>query len=202
MAAKRNYNIKGTKDFLVLAVVFFFLCIWAVIDAWFPTQSTLKRRPQRVEVAFEESGVIKKMHVDVGSQVSPPEEKRAATLIAELRSIELDEELENFRQASDEARQQSQSGDAEAAQKLIELRGQISDVLAKLEAKKLYTPEMGKEKDGTVIEVLVGRHDYVEAGQPVVVIKPNSHFYVFNISLAIFSFIAFWVFLLIHIFGH
>jgi hypothetical protein len=53
-----------------------------------------------------------------------------------------------------------------------------------------------------VKEVLAGTYGQVEAGETVMLIDPKDHFYLFNKSLAIFSFIAFWVFLGIHIFAH
>jgi hypothetical protein len=50
-----------------------------------------------------------------------------------------------------------------------------------------------------VLEVPVDRYDTVAAGQTVIVIEPKQGFYLFNKSLAIFSFVAFWVFLALHI---
>jgi hypothetical protein len=46
---------------------------------------------------------------------------------------------------------------------------------------------------------MVSAYSQVKAGDPVLVIDPKDHFYLFNKSLAIFSFMAFWVFLAIHL---
>ncbi|MBI9020041.1 MAG: hypothetical protein JEZ10_02135 [Verrucomicrobia bacterium] len=46
--AKGRFSIKGTKDFLVMAVACGFLCLWSIRDAWFPTKKILEKHPQSV----------------------------------------------------------------------------------------------------------------------------------------------------------
>ncbi|NCC51407.1 MAG: hypothetical protein EOM20_09350 [Spartobacteria bacterium] len=41
----RKYNVPGTKKYLITAVVMLVLCIWAVLDGWFPSEKVLERHP-------------------------------------------------------------------------------------------------------------------------------------------------------------
>ena len=50
--------------------------------------------------------------------------------------------------------------------------------------------ELIAEKNGTVLDVYVGERIQIEAGDPIIKIHPQDNFYVFNQSLAIFSFFA------------
>jgi len=69
MAAKRKYNVKGSKDFIVLSGIFFFLCLWSVKDAWFTSSKTLEKHPRQVEAAFEISGLVEQLLVREGDSV-------------------------------------------------------------------------------------------------------------------------------------
>ena len=66
MPVKRKYNIKGTNDFLVLALILFFLCLWAIKDAWYPSAKVLKKHPREVVAAFDARGSVGEILVDVG----------------------------------------------------------------------------------------------------------------------------------------
>lgn len=41
----RNYRLKGSKSFLVWAILLLLLGLWAVRDGWFPSENTLTRHP-------------------------------------------------------------------------------------------------------------------------------------------------------------
>ena len=69
MPRLRRYNVKGTNDFLVIAGIFFLLCIWAVKDGWFPSEGTLEKHPPTVDASFEVDGTIEKLRVKVGDNV-------------------------------------------------------------------------------------------------------------------------------------
>ena len=84
MPAKRNYTVKGTKDFLVMALICFFLCLWASKDAWFPSSKVREKHPRRVEVAFSVDGAIKEFHVAEGDHVVSPKDGNEPTLLASL----------------------------------------------------------------------------------------------------------------------
>ena len=89
MPVKRKYHVKGTNDFIVLAGIFFFLCLWAIKDAWFPSEKVLKKHPLEVIVAAEVAGTVEKVHVKVGEPVA--EDMVLATFRTDHISGELDE---------------------------------------------------------------------------------------------------------------
>ena len=188
--AKRRYNVKGIKDFIVLAGIFFFLCLWAVKDAWYPSPKVLKDHPRRVEVSFPVDGTVKEFTVKVDDHVVPPKDGREPTLLGMLNDASMQKEFEEKKAAYVAL----PDGSTEKQAMLQE----INTLKTRLDQHVLYCPELGKEKGGKVAKLLVGRYDKVTAGQPVLVIEPNRGFYLFNKSLAIISFIAFWIFLGIH----
>lgn len=214
MSARRKYNVKGTKDFIVLAGIFFFLCLWAIKDAWYPSPKVLEKHPLKVNVSFETTGSIGHLYVAEGDDII--EEK----LLADLRRVEMEQEFENSKTAysaakdeyarADEALRtavknsasseeiaglQQSRVDAEAA--MDSALEKVTDMRASIDATELHAPTKGVVK-----EILVSVHDQVVAGETVMVIDPADHFYLFNKSLAIFSFIAFWLFLGIHVITH
>ena len=73
----------------------------------------------------------------------------------------------------------------------------VEAVRAALDALELHAPTKGSVK-----ELLVMTHSQVEAGEVVLLIDPKDHFYLFNKSLAIFSFIAVWIFLGLYVLAH
>jgi hypothetical protein len=68
--ARRRFAIKGTKDFLVLAVFCAALCVWSVRDAWFPTKKILKKHPREISVAFSVPGVVERIAVAADSDIA------------------------------------------------------------------------------------------------------------------------------------
>lgn len=211
--AKRKYTVKGTNDFIVLAAIFFFLCIWAVKDAWFPSEGVLKKHPREVNAAFQVAGTVEAVHVKVGDTFG---EK---TLLATLRTDRVDEKYEEAKVEYTDAKKKhgmmsvalknakqngaSDEGIAEIAASVDSAKKVMNEAHIKLQDLKSFkdNAELLAEDKGTVLEIKTGTHALVEPGDTVIVIDPNDHFYTFNKSLAIFSFFAFWAFLAIHIFG-
>lgn len=264
MPAKRRYNVKGTNDFLVLAGIFFFLCLWAVKDAWYPSDKVLKKHPRAAAIAFESGGTVDKIHVSEGDQVN---EKQ---VLAVLRSDRISVKYEatkaeytaankqfNEIQAACRKAEKDGANEAELAKqlesmeavrsKVEEFKATLDELHASLNAAELIVPEKGRVKEirihphqlvriikaeadgqvsigenGAVSLVSEGSTNSIEiadhmklaveagetiqrgdviAGEIVMTFVPShsTHFFVFNKSLAIFSFIAFWVFLAIHI---
>jgi len=211
MANKRRYNVKGSKDFIVLAGIFFFLCLWAVKDAWYPSPKTLEKHPREVEAFFETSGSIGHLHVKQGSLINDNQ------LLAELRSVKMKDDFAAAKKAyiaakeshalADESLREAVGNGADSA-RLAELKQGRDDAQAamdtalvevdaardRIDACRLLAPSKGEVK-----ELRIAVYDQVGEGETVMVIDPKDHFYLFNKSLAIFSFIAFWVFLGIHI---
>ncbi len=211
MAAKRKYNVKGSKDFIVLSGIFFFLCLWSVKDAWFTSSKTLEKHPRQVEAAFEISGLVEQLLVREGDSVGEGQ------LLAELRRGRMKDEVaadkkaytdaKNKHTLMDEALRNAVKNGA-STKGIAELEQGRADAQAAMDAamkqvnlarEKLAATELRASSKGVVKEVRVPLYASVEAGDTVMVIDPKDHFYVFNKSLAIFSFIAFWLFLGIHI---
>jgi len=209
--AKRTYNVKGTKDFLVLALIFFFLCLWAVKDAWYPSPGVMKKHPPEIELAFETGGTISRLHVAEGDPVG---EKQ---LVAELGKVKLEGDFAEARKAYTDAKNKVVLAESSlkkatmeglAEENIAEMKGSheidraamddalvaVNELKARLDACALKS-----ESKGEVKEIKTFVYGQVEAGETVIVIDPKDHFYTFNKSLAVFSFIAFWVFLSLHI---
>jgi multidrug resistance efflux pump len=193
MPAKRRYKVKGTNDFLILAAIFFFLCLWAIKDAWFPSEKVLKRHPREVTVAFAIDGTLAKLHVAEGDEVVPPKEDgQPSTLLASLSSVVQQDQYDKLVAEYKEIKKNSPE---EAAA----LHEEIKQVKAELDGKKLYCPKLGDEKGGKIAKIYHGELAQVKAGEPVFLIEPKSTFYLFNKSLTVLSFILFWVFMAIHV---
>jgi len=211
MANRRRYNVKGSKDFIVLAGIFFFLCLWAIKDAWYPSPKTLEKHPREVVASFETSGSIGKLYVKQGTSINNNQ------LLAELRSVKMKDDFAAAKKAyvaakerhalADESLRNAVKTGGDSA-RLAELKQERSDAQAAMDAALVEVDAARDRIDacrllspskGVVKELKVGVYEQVEAGETVMVIDPKDHFYLFNKSLAIFSFIAFWVFLGIHI---
>lgn len=264
MPAKRKYNVKGTNDFIVLAAIFFFLCLWAIKDAWFPSEKVLKKHPLEMMATFEVDGTVEDVLVEVGDSVGEDQ------VIARLRSDRIAAEYEKAKTDFTEKRKKHQM--MELARKNAEKNGvsdqgyadivkseeearsareaahkRVNALKEKIDSAVLLSPTKGK-----VMEIRVGTHSMVDcipaefsgtvavekdarkitltgadgrlqefvaddgqvfkvhtgdevvegdvlAADAAVLIDPKDHFYLFNKSLAIFSFFAFWTFLAIHI---
>jgi hypothetical protein len=39
----RQYRIQGTREFLIWSIGLGLLCVWAIRDGWFPTESTITK---------------------------------------------------------------------------------------------------------------------------------------------------------------
>ena len=211
MPTKRKYNVSGSKDFIVLAGVFFFLCLWSVKDAWYSSPKTLEKHPLEVAESFDTDGAIGQLHVVEGDSVGESQ------ILAELRRVRKQEEFEAAKMAYSTAKNKhtlvdealrnavkngaSSDGIAELKQNRIDAQSTMDAALEEVNVTRtrLDSTELRASGKGVVKHILISAHAQVEAGQTVIVIDPKDHFYLFNKSLAIFSFIAFWAFLGIHI---
>jgi multidrug resistance efflux pump len=211
MPAKRKYNIKGTNDFLVLGLIFFFLCLWAIKDAWFPSDKVLKKHPLEVVASFETAGSVEKVFVDIDDSII--EEQVIAKLRTDKMAVEFEQAKSTYTEAKKDFAKQTlalknaiengasgqgiadiQAREQGAKTTADEALAQVTQLRMAMESSELKSPSKGK-----IREILVGTHTMVEAGETAIIIDPKDHFYLFNKSLAIFSFFAFWVFLAIHI---
>ncbi len=192
--ARRRFSIKGTKDFLVLAVFCAALCVWSIRDAWFPTKKILKKHPREIAVAFTVPGVVERVAVSEGYEIT------GKTLLAKLYD-------ESYRvkvlkaEAAVKAAKSEESPDLEA--KMTELQQAHADMnactLENTDPSLMRTTSHGEEPlRGRVLRVLVGPATKVEAGEPVLVVKPVDTFYMFNKTLAVLTFLGLLVALFFH----
>jgi multidrug resistance efflux pump len=65
----RRFNVKGTNDFIVWAVVLFALGLWCIKDGWFPSQATLDRHPHEILVKADQTGSVKDVFVKRGELI-------------------------------------------------------------------------------------------------------------------------------------
>ena len=211
MPAKRTYNVRVQKDFIVLAGVFFFLCLWAVKDAWYTSDKVLKKHPVCVEVSFKTAGTVGKVHVGAGDSIGEGQ------LLAELRSTRMEVDFEAAKKEYTASKNKyaltqkalgnavkSGAGDEE----ITEIKDSVLQAKAAMGARLKKVGEIRVALDSTgllaptkgeIMEVFVSPHGRIEAGETAMVIDPKDHFYLFNKSLAIFSLIAFGVFLSLHL---
>ncbi len=211
MPAKRQYRVKGTNDFLILAAIFFFLCLWAIKDAWMPSEKVLKKHPMTIDAAFAVAGTVQDVKVTTGQSVAENQ------VLAVLRSDRTAVAYETAKTAFAEARKQraqqvgeiktlsesgaSAEGLAAAREKLDLYQQEMDALLAEVNQLRsdLDAAELKSPSKGMVQQVLVTPHSMVEAEQVAIVIDPKDHFYLFNKSLTVLSFILFWTFLALHI---
>ncbi len=190
--AKKRFNIHGTKDFLVMAVFCAFLCIWSIRDAWFPSQKVLKKHPPEIPVAFKMSGVVKDIPVKVGQEIA------GKTLLASLyddahRAIVTEAEtvFEAARAAKDPLVEEKLDALMKARADLDACTVENTDIM--------WTTSHGEEVlRGTVVRILEKPSAQIEAGVPVLMVKPVDSFYGFNKTLAVLSFIGVIIALVFH----
>jgi multidrug resistance efflux pump len=214
MASKRKYNIKGTKDFLVLAGIFFFLGLWAVKDAWYPSPGVLKKHPAEVVASFDTAGTVGQLHVAVGDSIGEGQ------VLVELRRSKLEMAFETTKKnytasknkhilmetalRNAEKNGATDEGIAELKEGVAQAQVALDTAFEKVGMARtaLDSTELRALSKGMVKEILATTHTQVEAGEAVLLIDTKDHFYLFNKSLAIFSSIAFCVFLGLHILAH
>jgi len=208
MPVKRDYRVKGTKDFLVLAAIFFLLCIWAIKDAWFPSQRVLEKHPREVQAAYEIDGTVQEILVGEGDKIGKEQ------VLAVLRTDRIEEEYEQvtlaYTDAKDNYARLNEAVKSAGAQADEALRAELESAAAAMETNlaelkelriRIDSAELKAPSAGRIMEIRIGLHEPVEAGQPIFIIDPKDHFYLFNKSLSILSFFLFWVFLGIHLVG-
>lgn len=192
MAKSRFDRVKGTKDFLVAAVVCIFLCLWAIRDAWFPTEKILKKHPLEFPVTVAVSGVVKEIPVEVGDEVGGS----APLLTLQTRSFE--EAVESAEEAYRDARGGDESVLKEKLDVLVKAREDLRATTVTCRDFTLHTTHGDDPLQGKVLRILAEPATPVEAGETVMVVKPKDTFYIFNKTLSVISFILAAVFLFFH----
>jgi multidrug resistance efflux pump len=192
MAKGRFNQVKGTKDFIVAAVFCGFLCVWSIRDAWFPTEKVLKKHPQEIAVPFKVPGVVKDILVKPGDEVKGK---------VSLASLYDDGYRDKVTEAEAVFEAAKAAKDPDVEEKLNALRKARADLDACI-AKNTdvtWTATHGEEVlKGTVARILVEPSTHLEAGAPVMTIKPEDTFYLFNKTLALLTFFGMIVALIFH----
>lgn len=75
----RKFNVPGTSDFLVWAVILLALGAWGVKDGWFPSEATLERHPIEVQMKQGLPGLVKDIFVKPGELI--PESQPIARIL-------------------------------------------------------------------------------------------------------------------------
>ena len=193
MAKNRFKKIKGTKDFLVLAVACAFLCLWSIRDAWFPTQKILKKHPLEFPVTAAVPGVVQTVPVQVGDEVKG---QQPLLILGNQHYKEAVAAAEDAYRAAVETKDQdlirTKLDDLVTAKENLQAATiRSSDFL-------LETTHGSDPLHGKVLRILVEPAAPVEAGQTVLVIQPADTFYIFNKTLAVLSFLVMIAALIFH----
>jgi multidrug resistance efflux pump len=182
--ARSRFNIKGTKDFLVAAVFCGFLCLWSIRDAWFPTEKVLEKHPQQIAVSMDVSGVVKTVPVEPGDEIA------GSMILATLSDHSYKEAVEKAEAAFEQAKEEQAADVEEKLDGLLEARENLQACVLR-NTDRTHTTSHGEEAlRGTVLEIAAPPATYVEAGDPVLYVKPVDTFYAFNKTLAILTFIG------------
>jgi multidrug resistance efflux pump len=192
MSRSRYTKIKGTKDFLVAAVVCAFLCVWSIRDAWFPTPKILKKHPLIYEVSTPLSGVVQSVPLQVGNKIS------GSTVLVRLYEHTYQQEADAAEAAFNAARD---NGDPDVEQKLVAMHKAKEKVVKCTIRNTDFTLNTSHGEDalyGQVLDVAVSEGQPVDAGQVLMTVRPKDAFYAFNRTLAVLSLIGAVVSLFFH----
>ena len=196
---KRRYQVKATKDFLALALIFFFLMLWAIKDGWYPSESRRRAHPKRIEIPFEINGTIDRVLVKKGDSVI---EKQ---ILITLNKKKLEKEnniimgkYTAYRKEYNAAQDQNLDSKKieEIKTKMNETKKKVDKIRGKLIATKIRAPQSGE-----ILKVYAIPITTAQKGNIAVVLDPKDSFYPFNKALTIISAICFVIFLFLHLFG-
>jgi hypothetical protein len=190
--AKGSFKIQGTKDFLVAAVFCGFLCLWSIRDAWFPTEKILKKHPREIEVSFKVGGVVKEIHV------KPDDEIHGKVVLASLyddgfrsKVAAAEKAFEAAKAAKDPSVEEKRVAWENARTELEGCTVRNTDIMTK-------TSHGDEALRGTVVRIVAVPSNHVDAGAPVLTVRPVDTFYAFNKTLAILTLIGTIVSLVFH----
>ena len=192
MAKGRFNRIKGTKDFLVGAVICVFLCLWSIRDAWFPSEKVRKKHPQRLEFSMKVSGTIKSLPVIPGTEVG------GDAVLVELYDSSYVKIIDTAETAFEQAKRDKAPDVQEKLDALLAARHDLKNCVLKCSDVTLETSHGEQTFQGVVLEYLVKPASGIEAGQPVLAVQPKDTFFMFNKTLAILTFIGAFGFLFFH----
>lgn len=180
---KRLKKIKGTKDFMVAAVACGFVCLWAIRDAWFPTEKILKKHPLEFAITNTVPGVINSIPVEVGDEVSGDRplmifgSQHYETAVATAK--------EAYREAVETKNKQQIKSTLDV---LSQAEEDLKSTIIRCSDFVLETTHGEESIKGKVLEILVEPATHIGAGETVMLVQPTDTFYIFNQSLAVLTF--------------
>jgi multidrug resistance efflux pump len=65
----RRFNVQGTNDFLIGAVVLLVFGLLCVKDGWFPSEAVLVKHPHEIQIAAEKDGTVMDVFVKRGELI-------------------------------------------------------------------------------------------------------------------------------------
>ena len=184
MAKNRFNKIKGTKDFLVLTVVFTFLCLWAIRDAWFPTEKTLKKHPLTFAVTSNIPGVVQSVPVEPGQKIE------GTMVLVQLAPSSYQKAVDVAEEAYKKAKESGAPGLSKTLISLHKAKERRMDCTIRNTDFTLTTTYGEELLHGKVLEVFAEPALSIEAGETLLKVQPKDTFYVFNQTLAVISFIV------------
>ncbi|MBC8206834.1 MAG: hypothetical protein H8E68_06765 [Kiritimatiellaeota bacterium] len=178
MAKNRFTKIKGTKDFLVLAVACIFICLWSISDAWFPRKSVREKHPQSYPVTMAVSGVVQTIPVKAGDEVAGAAPLLTLVATSYKAAVETAEEAYKAAKGSDTEILK------EKLDALVQARDNLRATTVTCNDFTLETTHGEVPLHGVVLDILVEPATQVAAGETVMLVRPNDSFYIFNKTLA------------------
>jgi multidrug resistance efflux pump len=157
------------------------LCLWAMRDAWFPTEKILSKHPQEFPVTVSVSGVIEDIPVKIGEEVSD------STPLIKLHSRRYEEAVTAAKEAYALAKRGNEEQAHSALDSLVMAKEDLSRTTVRGSDFTLKTSHGDEPLHGTVLETMVSPASFVEAGDVVMLVEPADTFYVFNKTLTLLS---------------
>ena len=193
MATNRFTKIKGTKDFLVVAVACFCIFVWAVVDGWFPTKGTLKKHPQEFAITTFVSGVVQTVPVKAGDEV------KGSMPVLVLVSHQYKEAVAATEEAYKEAIETNDKTKIKAKlDQLLKAQENLKHTTVRASDFVLETTHGEDSLHGTVLRVLAEPATAVEAGETMMLIRPTDSFYLFNKALSVLMLVGMMAALFFH----
>lgn len=66
----RQYDVQGTKSYLIAAVFMLLIGVWHFIDGWFPRESVYEVHPRVITIKAPAAGVVKEIPVTLQQEVA------------------------------------------------------------------------------------------------------------------------------------
>jgi multidrug resistance efflux pump len=158
------------------------LCLWAMRDAWFPTEKVLRKHPREFPVTVSVSGVVQDIPVKIGEKVSD------STPLITLHPMRYEKEVMAAEKAYKDAVETQNDEHIKARLDLLtQAKANLQATTVTCQNFTLESPRGKFPLNGCVREIMVQPAYFVEAGEVVMLVEPADTFYAFNKTLALLS---------------